>query len=176
MTVVHTGELYVGRDPRPFLDALQQLDPSDAPARVEFIGRKTEGQFDLPTEISKRGLSERVHVVGQIPYGDALARMMNAGILLLVHTPGRPLGVPAKLYEYLAPAGRSWRSPSPRATRLGLRESKVLHRIVSPTDVAGIRQAVIELSRGKANDLGAGCRAACVSSRRTCATFRRMPR
>lgn len=154
VNVVHTGELYVGRDPRPFLDALQQLDVSDRPASVDFIGRSTEGEFSLPAEIERRGLSDHVKVVGQIRYGDALARMMNADILLLVHTPGQSLGVPAKLYEYLG-AGRPILALAEPESDVGwvLRESKVLHRIVPVTDVAAIRLAITELSRAaRANE------------------------
>jgi hypothetical protein len=73
--------------------------------------------------------------------------MISADILLLVHAPGRVLGVPAKLYEYLG-AGRpilALAEPNSDVAWV-LRESKVLHRIVPPTDVAAIRQALVELT------------------------------
>jgi hypothetical protein len=145
LTILHAGELYVGRDPRPFLDVLQTERP---PLSVEFLGRKTAGAFDLPTEIAARGLGDCVAQVDQVPYHEALHRMMRAGILLLIHTPGRVLGVPAKLYEYLG-TGRPILALAEPAGDIAwvLRESKVLHRIAAPTDVPAIKQALLELTR-----------------------------
>jgi glycosyltransferase involved in cell wall biosynthesis len=148
LTMVHTGELYYGRDPRPFLDALQQMDPQAAPACVEFVGRNTEQVYDLPAEIARRDIGDRVKVTGQIPYGEALAKMVNADILLLVQGTGLALGVPAKLYEYLG-AGRpilALAAPDGDIAWV-LRESRVLHRIAAPNDVPAIQRALIDLSK-----------------------------
>lgn len=154
LTMVHTGELYYGRDPRPFLDALQQMDGLDALAQVEFIGRNTEQVYDLPAEIAHRNLGKCVKVTGQIPYADALAKMMNADLLLLVQGTGLALGVPAKLYEYLG-AGRPILALAEPDGDIAwvLRESGVLHRLAPPNDVPAIRQALIDLK--KAIDSGA---------------------
>jgi glycosyltransferase involved in cell wall biosynthesis len=145
LTILHAGELYHGRDPRPFLDALEGERP---PLRVEFLGRQTAGGFDLPAEIGRRGLADCVTQIGQIPYKEALARMMRTDILLLVHTPGQALGVPAKLYEYLG-TGRPILALAEPAGDIAwvLRESKVLHRIAAPADVPAIKQALLELTR-----------------------------
>ena len=145
LTILHAGELYQGRDPRPFLDALQSERP---PVRVEFLGRATEPIYDLPQEIEQRGLNECVHQTGQVPYADALQRMMRADILLLIQAPASPVGVPAKLYEYLG-AGRPILALADPQSDIAwvLRESKVLHRIAAPTDVSDIRRALAELTR-----------------------------
>jgi glycosyltransferase involved in cell wall biosynthesis len=148
---LHAGELYFGRDPRPLLDAIQSLQsgPADSrlPIEVEFVGRTSGSSFDLPTEIRNRGLSDCVQLGGQIPYAEALTRMLRADVLMIFHTPGYRIGVPAKLYEYLG-AGRAilaLTEPDGDSAWV-LRESKVLHRIAPPTDVNRIRQAVVELT------------------------------
>jgi glycosyltransferase involved in cell wall biosynthesis len=145
LSMLHAGEFYSGRDPRPLLDALAA---ERLPIDVEFVGRKTEAIFDFTTEIANRGLQECVRQLGQIAYADALARMQRADILLLVHGPRCQVGVPAKLYEYLG-AGRPILALAEPDSDIAwvLRESGVLHRIVSPTEVQGIRQALVELVR-----------------------------
>lgn len=145
LSMLHAGEFYDGRDPRPFLDA---LGGEKLPVNVELLGRKTDGAFDLSGEIACRGLGGQVVWTNQVPYAEAIDRMKRSHILLLVHTPGRAIGVPAKLYEYLG-AGRPILALAEPDGDIAwvLRESKVLHRIVAPMDVAGIRKAIAELTQ-----------------------------
>jgi len=152
VSILHAGEIYYGRDPRPLLDAIQPLQtgPADArlPLEFDFVGRSSGLSFDLATEIRQRNLDAWVKVSGQIPYTEAITRMVRADILLLMHTPDYRIGVPAKLYEYLG-AGRpilALAEPDGDVAWV-LRESKVLHRIAPPRDVERIRQAVLELTR-----------------------------
>jgi glycosyltransferase involved in cell wall biosynthesis len=146
LTLLHTGELYAGRDPRPFLDAMQQLHAEKLPIAAEFLGRNTEQSFDLSNEIRRRGLEGVVNQLGQVPYEASLDKMMRADILLLFQTPGNQIGIPAKLYEYFG-AGRPVLAVSELDSDIAwaLRESKILHRIAAPTDVAGIREGLREL-------------------------------
>ncbi len=152
VTILHAGELYTGRDPRPLLQALQQSetgpDAERLPIQVEFLGRTTEAAFDFPTEIRQHGLEHCVRLSGQVPYAEALQRMMQADILLLLQTPGTRFGVPGKLYEYMG-LGRPILALAEEDGDIAwvLRASKVLHRIAPPTDVAKIKQAVLELTR-----------------------------
>ena len=96
VVITHTGQMYAGRDPRPFFAAIEQLIAGDPQLGerllVQLIGTQTEGAFDVRTEIAKRGLSEVVHVVGQVSYQESLERMVNSDILLLIDTPTRTLG------------------------------------------------------------------------------------
>jgi len=150
ITILHAGELYHGRDPRPLLDALGQLQAGPVPlsVQVEFLGRATEPLFDFPTEIHSRRLENVVRLEGQVPYADALKRMVQADILLIVQTPEYRVGVPAKLYEYLG-AGRPILALAEPASDIGwvLRESRMLHRIAPPREVPRIKQALVELTR-----------------------------
>jgi glycosyltransferase involved in cell wall biosynthesis len=150
LTILHAGELYSGRDPRALLDALQDLAADRMPIRSAyrlcFLGRSPT--IDLPQEVHRRGLDSLVELSGQVPYRAALERMKRADILLLVDSPGRRVGVPAKVYEYLG-AGRPILALADPVSDTGwvLRTSGVLHRVVPPLDVAGIKQALMELSQ-----------------------------
>ncbi len=153
--IVHAGELYAGRDPRSFLDALQSLN-SDGQGgtralRVSFLGRGARGNVDLPDEVERRGLGAVVEVGGQVPYAQTLQELCQADILLLLDGPGRRVGVPAKLYEYLG-AGRPMLvlAEADGDVAAVLRESGVPHRIAPPGDPARIRQALLELVEGLA--------------------------
>ncbi len=145
LLMLHAGELYHGRDPRPLLDALQALR---LPMVVDFLGRTSGAEFDFAAEIARRGLGDCVKLPGMVSYAEALERMMRADILLLVHTPQWRIGVPAKLYEYLG-AGRPILALAEPDSDIAwvLRTSKVLHRIAPPRDVPAIQQALLELTR-----------------------------
>jgi hypothetical protein len=74
--------------------------------------------------------------------------MMSAHILLLLDTPGRRIGVPAKLYEYLG-TGRPILALGEADGDLAwvLRESGRLYRLVPPDNPSAIKQAIVELAR-----------------------------
>jgi glycosyltransferase involved in cell wall biosynthesis len=147
--ILHAGELYVGRDPRPILDAVAGIAPGSVPPfRFEFLGRTA----DLATDAQRRGLSEAIVCRGQVTYRQTLDEMVGADVLLLMDTLDRHIGVPAKLYEYLG-AGRpvlaTGESGGDLAAVLG--ESGVPFRIARPNDPAAIRSAVVEMVRGVAD-------------------------
>jgi glycosyltransferase involved in cell wall biosynthesis len=145
--IVHAGELYAGRDPGPFLDAIRDVVTGGGrgSVQVQFFGQNPGG-FDFPAEIRHRGLETVVATPGQVPYTQALRAMSRSDILLLLDSPGRRVGVPAKIYEYLG-AGRSILALGEPDGDLAwvLRESGVPHRIAPLKDAAAIRQALIEL-------------------------------
>ncbi len=148
LQILHAGEIYYGRDPRPLLDSLQGLPAERVPVQIEFVGRMTQGDFDLPAEIERRGLQDRVKTTGQLLYAQAIERMLRADILLLLQTPEYKVGVPAKLFEYLG-AGKPILALAEPDGDIAwvLRESKVLHRIAPPRDIECIKQALVELTR-----------------------------
>jgi glycosyltransferase involved in cell wall biosynthesis len=148
LTLLHAGELYSGRDPRPLLDALARIKAEGIGKqwRLKLLGRATEGLCDLPAEISRRHLQGQVEVQEQVPYADALTQMMQSDVLLLLHSPGFRIGVPAKLYEYLG-AGRPILALAEPEGDIAwvLNQSGVLHRLAPPGDVSAIAQALREL-------------------------------
>jgi glycosyltransferase involved in cell wall biosynthesis len=158
--ILHAGELYAGRDPRPLLDAIASIPAGTVPPfRLELLGRANyEKGADLPAEARKRGIEPFVLCRGQIGYRQVLAEMCSADVLLLIDSPGRKVGVPAKLYEYLG-AGRPILATGEEDsdTAAILRDSGVAHRIVPCGDVARIRQALVELVQGVATgQVGSG--------------------
>ncbi|HYV35741.1 MAG TPA: glycosyltransferase family 4 protein [Gemmataceae bacterium] len=152
-TILHAGELYMGRDPRPFFDALARLEKtraaSEPPMRVVLLGQATENRFDLNTAVAERGLEKVVEVGGQVSYRQALATMPKADLLLLVDTPGRTVSIPAKLFEYFGAGRPVLALTEPDGDVVwALQTSGVPHRIVPPQDSAQIQQALIELRDG----------------------------
>ncbi len=153
--IVHAGEVYAGRDPRPFLDALEALGREQAPGvlswRVSFLGRNNESGLDLPAEVQRRGLGPVVALGSQLPYAQILQEMARADVLLLLDSPGRRLGIPAKLYEYLG-TGRPILALAEHDGDVAwaLRQSGVSHRIAHPRDPARIKQALAELRQALA--------------------------
>ena len=155
--ILHAGELYADRDPRPLLNAVQGVVSSRAagapPFRLEFLGRANyEKGADLASEARRRGIEAYVLTRGQLGYQQTLAEMSQADILLLIDSPGRKVGVPAKLYEYLG-AGRPILAVGEDDGDLAgiLRESGAPHRIVPCGDLARIGQGMMELVDGVAS-------------------------
>jgi hypothetical protein len=152
--ILHAGELYAGRDPRPLLDAIAGIPAGSVPPfRLEFLGRTTyEKDADLPAEARLRGIESLVLCRGQVGYRQSLAEMCGADVLLLMDSPGRKVGVPAKLYEYIG-AGRSilLTGEEEGDSAAILRDSGMAHRIAPCADVGRIRQALIDLVQGVAS-------------------------
>lgn len=151
VTILHAGELYSGRDPRPLFDALGALlrdRPSSPkqPFRLLLLGHATENRFDLAQAIRERGLDQVVEFGGHVPYAQALQAMKQADILLVLDTAGRKVSIPAKLYEYLG-AGRPILALSEPDGDVAwaLLTSGVVHRVAPPNDAQRIKQALLEL-------------------------------
>jgi hypothetical protein len=146
INIVHPGSVYGSRNPGPFLDALKEClavpTAGLPPLRVLFLGE----ELALALEAQKRGLEDQVHTIQAIPHAKALQVMEDADILLLLDSPGRRRGVPAKLFEYLN-AGRpilALAEPDGDVAWV-LRESGILFRVASPEDRWSIKRALLEL-------------------------------
>ncbi|MFI5459069.1 MAG: glycosyltransferase family 4 protein [Isosphaerales bacterium] len=148
--IIHTGTIYANRSPGPFLEAIQRLEPASVAGkrlRVRFIG-------DFLDEQKKQEIQDNVHVFmntsvsleEQMPYSEAIRATVQADLLLLMDTPGRQAGVPAKLYEYIG-AGRPILALAELDSDVAwvLNESGVPHRIASPLNAEAIRRALTEL-------------------------------
>ena len=108
LRIVHAGEINAEfRDPRPLFQAIRTaaaagwLDP--AAVQLTFIGGGRLAHDPALTQaIAAAGLQASVTFEARIPYDQALRRMGEADLLLLLQASEdtRQL-VPAKLYEYL---------------------------------------------------------------------------
>jgi glycosyltransferase involved in cell wall biosynthesis len=148
--VVHTGAIYAGRDPRPLLDAVKIVGTVEGrPVAVDFFGPPPENaDYDLAREIEARSLGDKLAIFGQVPYARVLREMVSADINVLMDNPGRTIGVPAKLYEYLG-AGRPILALGEPDGDLAwvLGQSGVPYRIAPPGNPAAIAEAIAELAR-----------------------------
>jgi len=104
--LVHTGSLYMGRDPSDFLAALAAYvrrsgaTPSDL--AVELIGDARHYQgTPVAATVERLGLNGFVRIEDWLPHAEVRARLFQADALLLL-AQHQPLQVPNKLYEYLA--------------------------------------------------------------------------
>ena len=153
--IVHAGEIYANRSPGPLLEAVRQLE---APAlggrtlRVRLIGNLANQKQQPEIEDMIRGAANAsVSVEGQVTYAQSIRAMVQADVLLLLDTPGRRAGVPAKLYEYIG-ANRPILALAEPDSDVAwvLRESQLPHRIAPPLDVEAIRRALTDLLRDPA--------------------------
>ena len=141
--ILHAGQIVsAGRSALPLLDALRDLPTGTRPIRLDFFGRTSVlNGFDLEKEIQQRNLSAVVRTLGQVSYGQALRAMTSADILLLIDSPGRRVGVPGKLYEYLGANRPIFALGEPDGDLAAiLAASGMPHRIASPTDASAIRR------------------------------------
>jgi glycosyltransferase involved in cell wall biosynthesis len=103
--VIYLGNLYHGRDPRPFFRALADLraagDQGIVGLSVDLYGhcRRFRGGF-TEDAVEELGLGTIVHVHDAVDRDEVASIMKNADLLLLF-AQQQPLQVPAKLYEYL---------------------------------------------------------------------------
>ena len=103
--VLHLGTLYHKRDPRPFLDALQQArithKLTESVLSVQFVGNcRWFGEHSLEEETRRRNLSDLVQIRDSVPKDEVAGLLDRADVLLLL-AQEQPDQVPNKLYEYL---------------------------------------------------------------------------
>jgi glycosyltransferase involved in cell wall biosynthesis len=140
--ITHAGSFFGRRDPRPFLQALHDVD-LDIVAR--FVGdfRASDREWAESLE-----LGERLELVPYAPRADSLRlqRDSEALLLLIPDAEGRGRGVlSGKVFEYLA-AGRPILAAVPLdgAAATLIRETGA-GVVVAPDDVAGMRAALESL-------------------------------
>jgi glycosyltransferase involved in cell wall biosynthesis len=158
--IVHTGVIYASRSPGPFLEAVRGLDSAALAGRglrVRLIGNiLDQGPKDEIADQVGQGLNASVCLEDRVPYPQAVRAMVQADLLLLLDTPGRRAGVPAKLYEYIG-AGRPILALAEPESDVAwvLRESGLPHRVAPPRDPQAIRSALSELLQDPTTARGA---------------------
>ena len=94
--LVHTGVIYVGRDPRPVAEAIHSINDAqllgERRVHLKLIGQCLDSE--LHRDLRSRGLVRYVEMQEHVPHQDAVA-LHSADLLLLLDTPGRRIGVPA---------------------------------------------------------------------------------
>lgn len=148
--IVHTGEIYGNRSPAAFLEGVRRLDAGalgGRELRVRFIGNLADAkQKDEIDEKIQNGLNATVCLEGHVPYHESIRAIVRADLLLMLDTPKRRVGVPAKLYEYIGANRPILALAEPESdVAWVLRESGLPHRIAPPLDPEAIRGALTEL-------------------------------
>ena len=108
LTVMHAGNINGEfRDPRPLLRAIRCAADKNAidleNIRLHFVGGGEFGDsLEMRTALEDTGLAGNVEFVARVPYEEALRKLMQSDVLLLLQASEDTIGlVPAKLYEYL---------------------------------------------------------------------------
>ena len=141
--VTYSGAFYVGRTPKPLLEAAKQ-----AIAEVPELGTCLELNFvgvlqkEYQKLIKKMGLSGNVTEQGYLPHLESVAQLMASDVLWM--TMSDDLSAPGKLYEYFGT-----RKPILGLVPKGSHAERMLMdygnaKISEANDVAAIKQALLE--------------------------------
>jgi len=146
--ITHTGSFFGKRDPRPFLQAFRD---ADLDAVVRFVGdfRSTDREW-----AEQLGLGDRLELVDYLPRAESLRMQRDSEALLLLvpEAGGRGKGVlSGKVYEYLAAGRPILAVVPPDGAAADLVRETGAGVVAAPEDVAGIRDALLELHRQYAN-------------------------
>lgn len=106
LTIMFAGELYMSRNPFPFLKALEELlereDVDAARVSVTFMGEVAEyGGQSLVRWLGERKWGQSVRILPRQPKS-VVDAAVEASTTLLNFAQGMPLQIPAKTYEHLA--------------------------------------------------------------------------
>jgi glycosyltransferase involved in cell wall biosynthesis len=147
-TLVHAGEIYLSRNPGPFLRAvlglIQRGDIGAGELKVQLVGGCSR-TAQIDALLSTQELRGVVEIMPRVSHKEALQYQMQADALLLFQT-GFPLQVPRKIFEYMSlmkPVLAIAEGDS--ATARIVEDSKV--GVVAEQNVESITSAVLQLHR-----------------------------
>ncbi len=145
-TVVYTGSMYGRRNPKTFLQAVEELtaegvvDPSKI--RLSFIGRFGA---EVKEMLEATSLRDALEVVPYLPHGESVKRLLQADTLLLVVDESKESAeiVPGKVFEYLGARRPIIALAEEGAVAELLRETNA-GRVAHNQDIPAIKRAFIE--------------------------------
>ena len=147
-TITYTGR-FAGKKNASvaFLHALRDLRherPELLPQiRVVFVGTFEDKYRDL---LRAWELEEITEILGYIPHDESVEKLFESHVLLLTlnDEPGMDLLYPGKLFEYLA-AEKTILALVPEGATADLVRKMGAGLVISPDDVANIKQAILDL-------------------------------
>ena len=151
--ITHTGSFFGKRDPKPFLQALADSGLDDVVVR--FVGdfRTSDREF-----AESLGLGDRLELIDYVPRRRSLElqRDSEALLLLIPDAGGRGKGVlSGKVFEYVAAERPILAAVPPDGAAAALLEEIGAGVVVAPDDVAGLRDALVDLhGRWRRGELG----------------------
>jgi glycosyltransferase involved in cell wall biosynthesis len=141
--LTHAGSFFGKRDPKPFLRALAESGLEDV--TVRFVGDFRPGDREFMESL---GLGDRVEVIQYVPRRESLRlqRDSDALLLLIPDAGGRGRGIlSGKVFEYLAAERPVLAVVPPDGAAAELVRATGAGLVAGPDDVAGIRDALLEL-------------------------------
>jgi glycosyltransferase involved in cell wall biosynthesis len=148
-TIVYTGSMYGRRNPKTFLQAVEELVREGAvdasKIRLTFIGRFGG---EVKEMLTTTAVHDAVEIVPYLPHGESIRRLLAADALLLVVDESKESAeiVPGKVFEYLgarrpiiALAEQGAVAELLRETRAGI--------VAQNQDIAAIKRAFVECYR-----------------------------
>jgi len=146
--IVHTGFLYLKRDPLPVLHALAKVRDKGLGNHVRFVHvGKLWLSYDVDEVCRRLGVDGLVRWKGEVSYEEALGYMAGADALLLIQQ-GTTTQVPSKFYEYVffkKPIIAITEANGALADRI---RSYPLGWVFTELEVDAIAECVVALARG----------------------------
>ncbi len=148
-TITYVGSIYGLITAKPFLIALKELveEKKEFRENIELVFVGNYGK-ETPLLVEKFGLGENVRFVGYVPHRGSLEFMVNSQALLLLITVEGPKGegiLTGKLFEYLASRKPIIALAPENGSAAKIIESLNAGTVISPRNVAGIKQATVDL-------------------------------
>ena len=154
--IVYSGNIYGGRDPRAFLQAVRavasECEAAGKPLRVDlFVSEPRVGDISLESYARDLGLEGIAHIREWVPHAE-MQRILARSDLLLLLAQRQPLQVPNKLYEYLGAGVPILAVTDPEGETARMLHDVGGHHVVerdTPDDIAAaLRSALIATRKG----------------------------
>jgi glycosyltransferase involved in cell wall biosynthesis len=143
LRLTHAGSFFGKRDPKPFLRALADSGLDDV--TVRFLGDFRPGDREYLESLE---LGDRVELIDYVPRRESLRlqRDSDALLLLIPEAGGRGKGIlSGKVFEYLAAERPILALVPPDGAAAQLIRDTGAGIVAAPDDVAGIRDALLEV-------------------------------
>ena len=106
LEILFAGEIYLGRNPMPFLEGIERLfrqpNVDASKVRVTFVGRFEESMGQVVRQwVRRHNLEHNVRMLAAVPYDDIVRMTADATVLLNLAQQASVM-VPAKAYEHIA--------------------------------------------------------------------------
>ncbi|MCO6419674.1 glycosyltransferase [Siccirubricoccus sp. KC 17139] len=145
VTLVHAGALGRSRGWPQMLAALARCPPG---TRLRLIGRFTDGsEAEFHAEAARLGLTDRIETLPWMPHAEAMARLAEADIALVLFQPGEvnhTLALPHKLFDAML-AGLPVIAPDFATEVAAVLRTAGCGELVPTGDAAAIAAAVARL-------------------------------
>jgi glycosyltransferase involved in cell wall biosynthesis len=145
-TVTYTGSLYGVRNPKTFLQAVEELVKEGSidlrKIRLKFIGRFGA---DVQEMFRSTSIHEAIEVVPYLPHSESIRELLRASALLLIvdETKDSAEIVPGKVFEYIG-ARRPILALAPNGAAAELLQETRSGFVAPNADVAAIKRAFVE--------------------------------